>query len=394
MQEWYRKMSTVNELHVKAVDLAEEAFLLKKSGKLEEAKQIFLEALIIEEKAAFMLPPEADSEPTRSIIFRSAASLAFNSGDLEKADWLIANGLAGYPPFVIAEELKNLYEEVNFQRHLSAKGIILSEKNWLMTLHGNATSYGKASADLILTRVDKLSALYYRTVERLLNLPYRANGSIRAELKSKYGLFIDAFAPASFAISFHVGKPDNQLKLEFPDLEPRTAIDPEKVVDEVMTCFKILEGNKPENLKERFPDDVYYDNFIGLAKQLAPDGDAVKMVGFSVNREGENKPVALRKNRRQIIESSTEQIKSINDETPLSKKEFTGVLRHANSPLKRKYGTVKLIQKDDGTFINVKVAIALMKDVVQPYYEESVKILVSEINHKYYLEEIEPFNPF
>lgn len=385
-------MTTVNDLHIKAVDLAEEAFLLKEAGNSEDAKALFVKALEIEERAAFMLPPQKDSEPSRSIIFRSAASLALNSGDREKADWLVANGLAGYPPIEISEELKILYEEINFQRHLSAKGIVLSDKNWLMTIYGNATSYGKASADLLLTRVDKLSALYYRTVERLLKLPYRTNGSIRKELKDKYGLYIDAFAPASFGIAFHVGKPTNQLEFGFSEVYTEESINPEDVVDEVMTCIQMFEMSQPEELKKHIPDENYYENFVGLTKLIAPDGDKIKMVGFSVNRNGENKPIALKKSQNQIRDSFTPSEHDEQTETKYTKKEISGILIHAHSPMKRKHGVVKLqvLDEYESIQIQIMVPIGLMKDVVQPFYEERVRIQVTEKENKLYLDEIVP----
>lgn len=385
-------MSTINDLHMKAVDLAEEAFLLKKAGNIKEAKNLFIQALEIEERAAFMLPPQKDSEPSRSIIFRSAASLALNSGEYEKADWLVANGLAGFPPIEISEELKILYEEINFQRHLSAKGIVLSDKNWLMTIYGNATSYGKASADLLLTRVDKLSALYYRTVERLLKLPYRTNGSIRKDLKEKFGLYIDAFAPASFGISFHVGKPTNQLELDISSDFTEDYINPEDVVDEVMACFQIFEMNQPEELKERISDEIYYENFVGLTKLIAPDGDRIKMVGFSINRSGEDRPVALKQSQNQIRDSFAPPEQSEQLDRKYIKKEFRGILMHAHSPMKRKHGVVKLQVLDEGksSQIQIMVPIAIMKDVVQPFYEEEVRVQVTEKEDKFYLDEIEP----
>ena len=39
-----------------------------------------------------------------------------------------------------------------------------------------------------------------------------------------------------------------------------------------------------------------------------------------------------------------------------------------------KYGTVKLLDKATNGKIDIKVSVSIMKDVVQPYYEESVLI--------------------
>ena len=51
-------MTTVNELHPRAMDLADEAFRLRLSGQDAKAKEMFLEALELERAAAVLLPPD------------------------------------------------------------------------------------------------------------------------------------------------------------------------------------------------------------------------------------------------------------------------------------------------------------------------------------------------
>ena len=69
--------------------------------------------------AANQLRDPSSPEPTRSILFRSAASLAVDCNELREAERLIGIGLSGNPPPDIAEELRDLFEKVNFQRHLN-----------------------------------------------------------------------------------------------------------------------------------------------------------------------------------------------------------------------------------------------------------------------------------
>ena len=79
-------MQTIKEIHDKAMNLAEDAFHAQKSGREADAIRLFAEALELEQEAANSLPLSEESEPTRSILFRSAASLAFNSKNYEVAD--------------------------------------------------------------------------------------------------------------------------------------------------------------------------------------------------------------------------------------------------------------------------------------------------------------------
>ena len=83
-------MSKVDSLHNKAMDLAEEAFSAKKKGIQDAALALFQEALSYECKAADSLKIDQQNEPTRSILYRSAAALAQNSNQFELAERLIS----------------------------------------------------------------------------------------------------------------------------------------------------------------------------------------------------------------------------------------------------------------------------------------------------------------
>ena len=203
-----------------------------------------------------------------------------------------------------------------------------------------------------------------------------------------YGLYINAFLPGSFAVAFQVGRPDPQLSL-FSDIEQPKTVEPETVIDEVMECFEILESGKPELLKERIDDENYYESFVGLAKQIAPDGDAVKLVGFKSLKNGEERPIALRKSREQL--RGNVHLTAVAEDEKAVRESLKGTLMYASTPLRRsKLGTVKLIQSETGTPFLIKVPIALMKDVVQPYYEERVAVTVYQKGKKLFLDEIVP----
>lgn len=376
-------MTTVSNLHPKAMDLAEEAFRLQRKGHDKHAHSLFLEALKLEQEAAMSLILSHDNEPSRSILFRSAASLAYNAEDFETAERLIAHGLSGYPPLEIKEELKNLYEDINFKRHLQANGIVLSENQWLMSIHGNATSYGGTMVEPLFSRVEKVTSLFYRTVERLLGVEYRITGSSRKEIKDVYGLYVNAFVPSSFAVSFQIGAPDPQLPLL--DHKPKKKVPPDSVVDELLRCLELWEDGKSDKLRARIHNEVYYENFVGIAKQLAPDGEDVKTVNFKTIRKGKDRPVTLRKSRERIRHppSVTAQV----DAHRTEKATLLGVLKFASTPLTKDYGTVHLSAVEG--MHSIKVPIGQMQEVVRPYYEELVVVEVERRGDKYYLEDIE-----
>jgi hypothetical protein len=105
-------MKSVKELHEKAMDLAEFAFVARLRGNLAKAEKLSRQAFEYESQAARLVPDQPSSEPTRSILYSSAATLALDCNELCEAKQLITEGLAGTPPLEIEQELKDLHEQV------------------------------------------------------------------------------------------------------------------------------------------------------------------------------------------------------------------------------------------------------------------------------------------
>jgi hypothetical protein len=75
-------------------------------ARMARAMYLMRDALYEEEQAARSLPPTPDSEPSRSVLYRSAAAIAVQCGQLERAKHLACEGLTGATPPEIAEELR------------------------------------------------------------------------------------------------------------------------------------------------------------------------------------------------------------------------------------------------------------------------------------------------
>src|SRR5215212_4622516 len=92
--------------HQDAMEAAETAFLAAMRGDHGRAAELYRQAFDLERRAAETLVSDLDSEPTRSILFRSAATLGLRCGDLRDAERLAAIGLSGNAPDEIADELR------------------------------------------------------------------------------------------------------------------------------------------------------------------------------------------------------------------------------------------------------------------------------------------------
>ena len=120
-------MIQIQELHKQAMDLAEMAQVAKLRNNLDLASQLSRQAFEKERLAAELITNNLAAEPTRSILYRSAATLAIDCGEIHSAEHLIAVALSGNPPNEIAEELKDLFVQINIHQYFTRRGLVFDE---------------------------------------------------------------------------------------------------------------------------------------------------------------------------------------------------------------------------------------------------------------------------
>jgi hypothetical protein len=98
----------------------QEGIVADAMGNKQEAIRFFEIAFEAEKQAALSLLTNFEQEPFRSVLFRSAASLAMNCKKYEEAKTMIHFGLAGNPPKGIVVELMEVYETVEREIRLAA----------------------------------------------------------------------------------------------------------------------------------------------------------------------------------------------------------------------------------------------------------------------------------
>jgi hypothetical protein len=149
-------MKEAKELHNRAMSLYEDSLAAKFKGQSEERTRLLTEALDLEKKAAEYFKDRFDLEPTRSTLYASCATMAWQLEDYRESEKLVALGLAGEPTEEVLEELRDLFDKVNFYRHLTTKGIALSENEFRFTLgSGNEMMKGIARGLKKLTSKNK-----------------------------------------------------------------------------------------------------------------------------------------------------------------------------------------------------------------------------------------------
>lgn len=133
-------MSELKDIHRKALDLAKQANEALEQGDKDAYLKYTEEAYGLESKAAEMMYSARESEPTRSVLYRSAATLAFNCGKLHEAKNLIYAGLSGTPYPEIRIELEQLLGNVVDQIEAKSTPDQVAERIYLSILRDKAVN--------------------------------------------------------------------------------------------------------------------------------------------------------------------------------------------------------------------------------------------------------------
>lgn len=116
-------MKKAIKLHREAMDFADRAEAAQRRKAREEAAQLFRQAFDRERAAAVLFVNDFDAEPTRSVLLRSAASLALDCEEYREAERLIAAALWGNPPEELYDELRELLVELGSRRNVSKRAL-------------------------------------------------------------------------------------------------------------------------------------------------------------------------------------------------------------------------------------------------------------------------------
>jgi len=125
------------------MELFEAALLARRRGDELRTLTLLTEALALESAAAESVAEDHSLEPTRSVLYRSAASMALQIGDVKAATRYVEAGLRGQPTGETREELTTLHEQA-------------------LTLEALKTDY-RLKAPQGLTRIQKIIRQYTAT---------------------------------------------------------------------------------------------------------------------------------------------------------------------------------------------------------------------------------------
>ena len=366
-------------LHDEAMEYADHAYFARKDGDLEGFLRYSRLAYEKEEQAALSIE-SVESEPTRSVLHRSAATLAYDCGEYRNAENLIFRALVGNPPEEIADELRELYDKVKFARNLQLKDIYLGEEELQMALQGDAIGPGIAPRKLIFSRITDIEKLLQRTVALKNGQAYSER--IPSAVRDNYQLFLSGLSANSFNVSLRVGLAYQPLLTGLGKFND--------VFDVLMENVSLINQGDYDLLQANLREPAYYRNFIGLVKRIAPDGSAVSSVGLRARVGNQLRQVSFERNRHELLDIPVPVAKEsgnnieLKDETQT----VTGILKYADA---LESNQVRLQDEQENRW-KITVPSGLMREVVKPHFEERVRVLGRPIKRKrnhLYLDHIE-----
>lgn len=273
-------MRSVRDLHDEAMGLAVAAQRAHESGNIKEEVQLALLACDLERQAAIQLDPIPEDEPTRSILFCSAASLAWQGGDNMLCERLCYDGLRGFPPPEYKDDFHEFIEKINAARHLEIKGVELRESEFQFSIAGDYIIPGMAPIVELTKRLGHFASILDQRIRLNLGIPFDGLRKKSQGYVPEFVPYVASLRPASLALTIGLARPTNKpLPLPIEGVD----VNPSRLIDEFITDMKILSEGDIQTLEKKMGNNPYLVHFLAHAKEIAPDGKRVRMVGLSRN---------------------------------------------------------------------------------------------------------------
>jgi len=261
---------------------------------------------------------------------------------------------------------------VQFEYHLRQEyDAELEDEDLQLSMRGNAVGAGMILYDEFTRRADAFLRLATRTVQRLMGREYQRSGRV-ADMYKPFVPALSAMKAGSFIVTLKLGRSEGQHSF---------LCSAAQVLNEILAGIELINNSEETRLRERIPEEAYYQHFITSTRELAPDGDKISLVGLITTRG----TVSLTRQRRDITsEIVLEEVKGDVERKAVT---IEGELDHAT---KRRGNFVGLTTEDGQTrTLLVKEG---MDDLVRSYYGQWVVITGVDDGTQIHLRDIESGN--
>jgi hypothetical protein len=278
--------------HSESEKLAAEAELATRAGDGKRGEALYAQAAQAEVRALDDLEPSKTR--TFGITAVSAVALWYKARHYEEAQRLAHRllGTATLPPFAI-EQLQILLQTIWSEQVRTRAGVRFSPGEVLVSVKGGEVVTGGAPLELIVSKVETIESLLYRTAEFLGGFPHRTRGPAPAQIQQICRPWLFQAAPGSYQFAVAIEEPA-QGYLFGPPGPATDAI--------AQTFLKILRASAEdpdETLVSTIRDPAYRATFLKLARNLTPTGKS--FAALEVRSPADPRPITLRPDSRHSI---------------------------------------------------------------------------------------------
>lgn len=347
------------------MELTDQSFVARRLNQRDEYLRYTELAFEKEAAAADLLVDELDAEPTRSVLHRSAATLAWRCEKYKEARKLAYRALAGNPPAEIEVELYELLDAVK----LSVDGRKLGRCELEVRLDGGAIGHGYAAADSIAPVIPSLQKLL-KVMFRRRNRSQATNPN-SAKVAPDKPIYIE-FRPGSLVISAKFGEPNELMLPGFEDFD--------EIINPLLQNLELLEQGQDDLLRENLSESTDFHDFVSAAKTLAPDGKSVSKVHWQASTVGELRTVKFTR-----LNSDLPKPEAFSNQAPNDRYQVTDRDKHITGVLKVADGMVKtecVLITDDKAKWDVEGPEDVLDEIVRAHFKRHVAISGKQMKMK------------
>jgi hypothetical protein len=239
---------------------------------------------------------DRSKKKTLGITLVSAASLWYKAQDFRQAERIAYQGLSdeSLPSFAV-KQLQSLLQTLWSEEARRRAGVDFTEGEVLVSVSGGQVVIGGAPLELILTKVDEVGRMFYRTIELLLNRPFRKRGAPSPDIQEQFRPWLFQAAPGSYQFAVRVERP-KQLTL-FPEAAPYV----DEITQKFLQIVRASVDDPQGELVNLVPNQEYRDVFLKLTRNLAPTGKVFGQLEIQSPTLVGQRPVVLMPASREVI---------------------------------------------------------------------------------------------
>jgi hypothetical protein len=254
-----------NEHHSRSEKLVAEAESLRHAGEHERAGEIYCNAA--KEEALAFDALSVEKVRTRGITAVSAIALFYKGHDYASAEKTAYHCLtAGSLPGFAEAEIRNLLQIIWTTSSAEKAGVRFVAGDVLVSVKGGQVIHGGAPLELIVRKVEGIQAVLFRTVEMLLDRPFRRRGEPAGDVQSMFRPWLFQAPAGSYQFAVRMQEPE-QMQL-WNENRPKL----ERVTETFFQVLRASANDPDKELTNLVPDAQYRAAFLNLTRNLSPSG--------------------------------------------------------------------------------------------------------------------------